>query len=304
MFGTLFHLGLNAWWSSRNGEPASERLEWAIKMMRSADVNAEAVDLVKAETLMAGYTARWGDEPYDTIAVEKQFRVPIVFGEIPRDGLINYDLGGAIDVIAARRGYMGVPGCETIHNLEHKTTSQDISSGADYWRNIVTLDPQVSTYDAAARHMGHNIHSTIYDVVRKPEIEPLSATPEEKKKYTKPTKAEPVPRLYASMRENDETLDEYRERLTEDIIRRPEWYFQRQEIVRLDRDNDDHARDVVQTAEMIRHATERDAWPRSPNACVRFHRLCDYHPVCSGEATIDDGTRYETKAMQHEELGQ
>ena len=75
-----------------------------------------------------------------------------------------------------------------------------------------------------------------------------------------------------------------------------------QEIVRLDHDNDEHARDIEQTATLIRFSEDHDAWPRSPNACERYRRMCEYFPVCSGESSIDDGTRYVDKTAQHEEL--
>lgn len=289
-FGSLFHVGLNAWFRA-NGD-AWNRLVNAVDAVRvSAEKeDTDAFDLVKAECLLAGYSARWGDEPYETIAVEKGFRLPIDLDVYS----LGFDLGGSIDAIVRNGSHL--------HNVEHKTTSADISAGSDYWRHVVTLDSQVSTYDAASRAMGYDVRDTIYDVVRKPELVPLKATPEESKKYTKPTKAEPIPRLYASQRETDETPDEYRARLTEDIIARPEWYYARMTIVRLENDNEEHARDVVQTAQMIRFAEDHKAWPRSPSACERYRRWCDFHPVCSGETSIDDGTRYESKTKQHEEL--
>lgn len=297
-FGSLFHVGLNAWWFMVSPE---KRLEAAVMRMRhyAETEELDAFELVKAECLMAGYTARWGDEPYETIAVEKTFRVPIVTPNESHNPAYNdhlYDLVGSIDAI--------VLASNVFHNIEHKTTSADISAGSDYWRRVIALDSQVSTYNAASKALGYDVRDTIYDVTRKPELQPLKATPEESKKYTKPTKAEPIPRLYANQREADETPEEYRERLTVDIIARPDWYFQRQTIVRLEHDDTEHERDVRQTAQMIRFAEDHDAWPRSPNACERFRRLCDFFDVCSGECSIDDGTRYETKTKQHEEVSE
>ncbi len=303
-FGALFHVGLNAWWTW-NGD-ALVKLQSAQHAMGEAFVGGtDPIELVKAEELMLGYTARWGDEPYETIAVEKQFRLPLL-----RSGLEysvqDYDHGGAIDAIAASVGGHNATRdgllASTVHIFEHKTTSQDISPGAPYWSNIVALDSQVSTYMKAARELGYAPRDCIYDVIRKPDMKPLKATPEESKKYTKPTKSEPTPRLYANMREEDEAPEEYRMRLREDIASNPDWYYQRMTIVRLEHDDEAHERDVMGTAEMIRFAESRNAWPRSTNACMRYNRLCDYHPVCSGTASIND-SRYETKESTHEELG-
>lgn len=303
-FGSLYHRGLNAWWSATAHRvdfdartftplrPTPEaRFASAVEAMRRYALEEgefDAFDLVKAECLMAGYTARWCDEPYETIAVEKRFDT--------RHG-DAFDLHGSIDAIARNLADASI-----IHNVESKTTSQDISAGSNYWRRVIALDSQVSTYMVASREMGYDVRDTIYDVTRKPEIVPLKATPEESRKYTKPTKAEPIPRLYKGQREEDETLDEYRDRLAADIVARPDWYYARQTIVRLEHDDEEHAKDVVATAEMIAHAEERGAWPRSPNACERYRRLCDFFEVCSGETTIEDGTRFESKVSQHEEL--
>ncbi len=297
-FGSMWHAGLEAWWVSST----SSRFESAIFAMRyfanASENDVDAFELIKAECLMAGYTARWGDEPYTTIAVEKRFGVPVV---IAGSRAPSYELRGSIDALV-RSDLKSARVVDTLHNVESKTTSADISAGSDYWRRVIALDSQVSTYNAAAKAMGYDVRDTIYDVTRKPELIPLKATPEESKKYTKPTKAEPIPRLYSNQRENDETPEEYRTRLTEDIIARPDWYFARQTIVRLEHDDAEHAKDISQTAAMIRFAEERDAWPRSPNACERFRRLCDYFEVCEGSTTIEDGTRFQDKTAQHEEL--
>jgi hypothetical protein len=283
-FGSLFHLGLNAWWS--DNVDASSRLVHAIQAIQ-VDPQTDPFDVAKAVALMTGYTARWGDERHKTIAVEQSFRMPLPSPSDASDG--KYDIGGAIDAIVSRDG--------VLHNVEHKTTSSDISNGSDYWRHVVALDPQISTYEAASRAIGYDVRDTIYDVIRKPTITPYKATPEADRKYTKPTKAEPKPRLYATQRETDEAPEGYGARITEDIIRKPEWYFARMTVVRLEHDTAEHERDVWQTAQAIHFAERHDAWPRSPNACERYHQLCPFFDVCSGVASIDDEELFETKAF-------
>lgn len=301
-FGTLFHHALNAWWRCTGN--ASEKLLAALLAIDSQDGESDPFELAKARCLIAGYTARWGDEGYETIAVELQFRLPLQIGGdvVNVSGRVightapghAYDLGGSIDAIV-RKG-------SRVRNIEHKTTSSDISIGSDYWRHVVTLDPQVSTYMHAARALGYAPHDTLYDVIRKPAILPQLATPEELKKYTKPSKAEPTPRLYASQRETDETPEEFTLRLAEDIAKNPARYFARAPIVRLEQDDTEHAKDVRDTARMIRHSEDSQLWPRAPSACERFGRLCEFHDACSGITTIHDDSRFTTKTRQHEEL--
>lgn len=296
-FGSLFHLGLNAWWLCK-GEPA-QKLTDAVCAIRDADnAGANELDCIKAEALLLGYTARWGNERYETIAVEKKFDLEMGRREV-RDvrGIVvgqtaegTFRLRGAIDVVASRDG--------VVCNVEHKTTGQDISGGADYWRHVVTMDPQVSTYMHAGKFLGLNPRDTLYDVIRKPTIEPLEATPEETRKYTKPTKTEPTPRLYAGQREEPESLEAYSDRLCDDIAKRPDYYFARMTIVRLERDHEEHMRDVSDTAEAILFHAEREAWPRNPASCFSFRRPCDFLSVCEGSARIDDDSRYENKPEQ------
>lgn len=179
--------------------------------------------------------------------------------------------------------------------VEHKTTSEDISPGADYWKRL-RLDTQVSTYHVGARALGFMPDECLYDVVRKPQIRPLKATPEESRKYTKDG------RLYAAQRAADETSEEFRIRLRENIAESPDKYYGRGHIPRLEEDERDAAYDAWQTAKNIREAELSSRWPRNPDACVRFGRTCDFFPVCTRESSVMDGTRFVKKADAHVEL--
>lgn len=298
-FGTFFHLGLNAWW--REDGDALARYQAALHAMQDRaaerEEDSDPVDLVKAEELMLGYSARWGDEELFTVGVEVPFEVPLTN---PDTGAASktYRIGGKIDVIA-RKGQT-----TTLVQVEHKTTSEDLGVGTAYWRNVSALDPQISTYLTGARAAGYPLESCVYDVIRKVDLKPLKATPAEQRKYTKPTKADPVSRLYANQREEDETIEEYRKRVRQHIADSPERYYARGPIVRLERDEREHAGDVWQTAWFIREAENAGRFPRSANSCRRFHRFCDYFEVCSGEASIDDDTRFRSAATAHEELAE
>ena len=172
--------------------------------------------------------------------------------------------------------------------VEHKTTSADITPGSPYWRRL-TLDAQVSLYLGGAG-------SLLYDVIRKPTLRPLRATPPEARRYTKAGK------LYAAQREHDETPDAYEARLLADIAQHPDAYYQRGTVVRTEEEAREAGRDVWMTARMIRESRYLDAWPRNPSACDAYGRTCDYWPVCSGTASIDDDVLYRDAGAQHEEL--
>lgn len=286
-FGTLWHLGLEHWWAAA---PA-DRLSAGLAALRSSpDANPYA--LATCEIMLAAYTALYGDQALETACVEQSFEVPLVN---PQTGQASrtYRIGGKFDGIARDGARLIV--------VEHKTTASDIEQGSLYWKKVQTLDTQVSLYLAGARAAGYAVESCLYDVARKPGIKPLKATPEESRKWTKPTKADPVPRLYANQREHDETPEEFAERLSADIAERPERYFARAEIVRLEKDDDGHAYDTWQQAKMMREAEIAGYAPKNPDSCASFGG-CPYLPVCSNETTIDDDSLYRTADTAHEEL--
>ncbi len=281
-FGTLMHSALEAWWLAGEGR----QLDAAIEALRP--LAADEYDLVRAGVLMQGYDARWASEQLDVIAVERQFRAPLVN---PETGAASrtFELAGKLDAIVRdqRDGLVKL--------VEHKTTARDIGVGSLYWKQL-TLDAQVSLYFAGAKASGHEIAECIYDVIGKPALRPHKATPEESRKYTKDG------RLYANQRAVDETPDEFRARLTAHVAKNPDRYYQRGTVVRLEQEELDAAYDTWSIARLIREAQLADRWPRNVDACERFGRMCAYWPVCSGEASIDDETRYARIDNVHVEL--
>lgn len=286
-FGSLWHHGQEAWWGTEGD--ASARLEAGLARMRADEENVDPYALVLAEELLLAYTARWGDAGLRTVAVEQAFEVPLVN---PETGAASrtYRIGGKVDAIVADAE-------GRLHLLEHKTSSSDIEAGSAYWTRVRALDTQISLYLAGARAAGYDVQDCIYDVVRKPGIRPLKATPVESRKYT----AKGI--LYANQRERDETPEEFRVRLREDICERPERYFARGEVVRLEADERDHAFDTWQLARMMREAELAGFAPKNPDACASFGG-CPYLAVCQGEASIDDDSLFRTAHTPHEELAE
>lgn len=284
-FGTLWHRGQDAWWTA-TGAPV-DRLRAGLAAMREDDGNVDPYALVLAEELLLAYTAQWADAELRTVAVERPFEVALVN---PETGAASrtYRVGGKVDAIvedAQGRVFL----------VEHKTTASDIEPGSSYWSRVRALDTQVSLYLAGAKAAGYEVQGCIYDVVRKPGIRPLKATPEASRKYT----AKGL--LYANQRERDETPEEFRERLRADIGERPERYFARGEVVRLEADARDHAFDTWQLARMMREAELAGFAPKNPDACATFGG-CPYLAVCQGEASIEDNAIFRTATTPHEEL--
>lgn len=293
-FGTLIHVGREALWLGKGVDAA----------ISAAVVGAaDEYEAAKVGVLMAGYDARWGAEYHDqVVSVEREFRAPLVN---PLTGAASrtFVLGGKMDVLLRDRF------------VEHKTTSEDIGQGSTYWQRL-QMDSQVSTYYAGAKSLGHEVHGCVYDVIKKPGIRPAQTPVYEDgakvvldangarvrtangKKWRETGDAE---RGYV-LQTRPETAEEYAARLADDVADKPGAYYQRGEVVRLEREEYEAQLDAWQTAYLIRDADARQSWPRNPDACHRYGRMCSYFAVCTGQTTLEDESRYQHVDNVHAEL--
>ncbi len=289
-FGSMIHTALEAWWSHY----PDVRLQEALAAIPA---DADPFEAAMARALMLGYDTRWASQEYEVLAVEHEFRVPLIN---PATGAASrtWQLAGKVDAIVSEAGRVLI--------VEHKTASQEIEPGSDYLKRL-RLDSQVSVYFEGARAAGYPAEGCVYDVLRKPALRPLKATPEEERKYTKEKRdkagnlIEPS-RLYANQRENDETPGEYFERLCAAIAEDPTRYFVRAEVVRLDAEMADAMADLWNVGRQIREAEVMGRFPRNPDACVMYGRTCPYFAVCAGEASLEDTTLFRKVENVNPEL--
>ena len=184
--------------------------------------------------------------------------------------------------------------------VERKTAGEDISPGSLYWLRLV-MDVQISTYLDLAESLGIFADGVLYDVLYKPKLKPLLATPVDQRKYTKATAKEPQ-RLYANQRDRDETPEEYGKRVLASIAEAPDKHYQRREIVRLQNEREEARADTWQTACAIRDARRLKVFPRNPDSCFQWFRECEYFKPCSGQADINDPLLFQRVERRHEEL--
>lgn len=323
-FGTMFHAGLECWWLHL-GMPEERLVDEVIRTMRThyaECVYQDEYELVRAEELMFGYHARWyGDEEHETLGAEIEWRMNLRNPATSGQSRL-YQLSGKVDALVKSRN------SRRVFIVEHKTSTADISPGSEYWRRL-RLDGQISMYydgiAEVARERGGlsaddptPIAGCIYDVSRRPTLIPYKATPMESRKYTiekvcKEHKAagfalaasgcekcDPS-HLYANLREHDETVDEYRERVRDDIAAEPEKYFQRGVVVRLEEEMAEHRADLWYLAGTMREMVRANVHPRNVDACVQYNRPCDYFDVCTGVASLTDDIHFKDSAA-HPEL--
>lgn len=271
-------------------------------------MTVDPYELARAEEMLRGYSARWFDEPLEWLAVEVEADAPLVN---PDTGAASrtFLLGGKIDAIARH------PPTGDVLVVERKTSSEDLSAGSSYWKRL-TLASQLSTYMALARAIGFEPRRILYDVLGKPAIRP-SGVPivEDGAKVVLDAGGQRVRTKDGKkwretgdtaqgyvLQTRPETVDEFRERLRAVIVEKVDELFRRADVVRLADEEKDASFDSWQTAANIREGRNASRFPRNSDACIRYGSPCTFLPVCAGEASLEDPTRYRRVENVHEEL--
>lgn len=265
-FGTAMHEAIDKY---QRDEHATDILNW----LRSLDFG----DAYTSRTLSAlfwGYVVRYtGCEIVAKVLhSETSFDVPLVNPETEAESR-TFSLAGKRDAIVLKTD-------GAIALKETKTTGESID-GNRYWGRLL-MDPQISLYWIMTEHEGIKVDTVVYDVIRKPAMKPERATPEDKIRIKK----DGTP--YANVRLTDESPDDWERRLYEDINSRPDFYFGRREIPRLEADLDAFRREVWDVAQDITSAERNDGWYRNVS---RFNcDDCAYFNLCAGLEVYDGET--------------
>lgn len=289
-FGSLIHAALEVWWLGVKADlPQPQWLERANAALRAAP-GVDAFDLVRAEVLMFGYDARWSADAalYEVLGVEEQFEFPLRNPATGGQSTV-WRVAGKLDVRVRRK----VDGSHGL--IEHKTSSEDVGQGSTYWRRL-RMDSQISIYFDGVAALGPAPEWCLYDVLGKPGIRPLKATPLESQKR----KANGE--LYANQRAADETPEGFRVRLLEALLAEPERYFHRGEVVRLESELDEAREEIWQQGAQLRENENAGRHPRNPDACMAYGRACPFFGSCSGEASLDDASLFTRSTNLHPEL--
>lgn len=230
-------------------------------------------EVAMVAAMFDGHTRQYVAPYLEPIASEQEFDLPLTNPETGAATPI-WRLAGKVDrIVRLPDGRLALQ--------EYKTTSRDFAPGADYWQRL-HLDQQLSIYVIAARALGYDVQTVIYDVTRRPGQRPLKATPEASRKYTAKGA------LYANQRDADETPEEYAARIVADIEARPEHYFARIEIARLDQDIAECAADLWDQQLAVRECQRSRRWWRNPEACQTAAGMtCDYLPICINRDLAD-----------------
>ena len=221
-------------------------------------------DLALVAAMFQAHCTRWEGQEFEAVVSEQEFELPL---RNPETGCATpiWKLAGKMDrIVKLQDGRFAL--------MEYKTTSRDFSPGAEYWQRL-HLDQQLSIYVIAARRLGYPIDTILYDVTRRPGLRPHKATPVEARKYTKDG------RLYANQRDVGETPEEFAARVGANMAERPDYYFARIEIARMEQDLEDCEAELWMQQLAIREGQRSGHWWRNPGACYGTIP-CDYLNIC------------------------
>jgi len=265
--GAAFHAGIEAHSKGASAEDAVARAtEGYARIPEWTDPVEWAVEHETVNALLAGHFWRYEKDDVEVIAPEVVFEIPLVNPDTGAKSR-TFCLAGKIDAIAELAdGRVAV--------LEYKTCGEDIGPDSDYWLRL-RCDLQISQYVLAARAIGYDIATVLYDVTRKPTIR---------------------------LRKN-ETPEEYGERLLTDIGDRPDYYFQRREIPRFEDDLIEFQSELWQQAQQLIESRKRSRWFRNVSRMTCSN--CQFSDLCLQRIQVTTGCApagYEILPDVHPEL--
>lgn len=290
-FGSAFHLGLEVYGTTADAAISIDKAAASYDVIPAwADPFDWAVERETLRSLLAGYFWWYGNDAIEVVNTEGAWHLPLVNPET-NGASRTFQLAGKIDkIVRLPDGRLAV--------LEYKTTGEDISDESDYWLRL-RADAQISAYVYAARAKGYDVQTVLYDVTRKPEIAPR-LVPEldaDGLKIVVAANGERVfndkgkPRLSAdkekgwTVKSGRETPEQFGTRLLADIGERPQFYFARREIPRLESDLAEFADEVWQQSQQIAYTRKRGNWFR--NVSMMTCRSCSYAGPCLGGVPTD-----------------
>lgn len=260
--------------------------------------HSDELSAAKCRALMSGYHTRWKNDGYQAIAIEKPLTADLMNPETQAKSR-KFQMAGVLDVIARRNGFQVL--------VDHKTTSMDISSpDSPYWRQL-TIEGQVNHYYVLGWANGIKFDSAIWDVVRKPTIRPKKLSKAEraaivssKRYFNQSVSAADLDRLQT---EENESADLFEARLTHDCtIERPEYYFARRAVPRLDHEILEYASELWQHGQDMLQGRRNSGLPvRNSGACMLYGTPCAYLGICSGHDT-PESDKWQRKQFVHGEL--
>lgn len=278
--------------------------------MSATEQTSDAYSVAKAKAMLTVWSEKWATKwrDYEILNVEHEFVFPLLNPDTEAASR-TFSEAGKIDVLCRHMGTGNVV------VVEHKTTSEAIDPGSDYWDRL-RMDTQCSKYYLAATQMNlGEVGSIIYDVLKKPGQRPAQVPTLDADGYKivldssgtriftsngkKPRETGDTEKGW-TVQGRAETPDEYEARLLSVMRADPDAFFSQREVPRLNSDLLEYMDDAWNVGQQILYFRNKGLWPRNPQACKTMG-TCDFFDLCCGRASVD-GVRYAVRENVHAEL--
>lgn len=295
------------------------RLTAAIAVISSSDLSPW--DQTKLRLLVMAYHERWGYQDWEILAVEQEFRFllgdHLIGGKI--DAIIRDRKDGRIYVLEHKftgsETSLGGPYWERLTldsqvsiYIDGATILRYDVSGCIYdvikrpkHEQLLATPPESRKYTAGkgCRKCGGSAGGKLgivqgrgYYTVSMVTVEHVRCPDCKGTGWKCDADGEPqAPKLHANQRTEDETLEQFEERLLNVLAEAPDNWLQRSTVVRLENELPGMRQDVLDEIAVAELCRARDSWPRNPDACARGQRMCPMFEACSGRADINQFPR-------------
>jgi hypothetical protein len=267
-FGSTIHRALELWYAAE-GDP--HRLFRVLDLLDAAYPDREADPAQKAawfqaKAMMAGYAARYPQEDFAVLELEKEFQ-----GEIrnPATGATSktFTMAGKADGIVRQGG--------DLYLLEHKTASS--IDGA--YLDRLWCDTQIALYSHYLREMGYPVVGVIYNVLLKTRLKQRQGETEEEYLERKAAlAAKNKSGKSSAQRQEPESDEDFQARLADwygkpDAFHREKIYLSEDRLAMV-------AEEVWEVTQQYLDARRRDSWLLNTSYCFNWSRPCEYFPYC------------------------
>jgi len=291
-FGSAVHEALQLWYTL----PAdAQRLMKVLELLdakfaaRQSDVEAKR-QWQLARAIMTGYAARYAQEEFEVVAVEKEFEAEIRNPDTGRSSQ-TFSVAGKVDGIV-RIG-------RELYLLEHKTAG---TLDSNYLDKLWT-DTQIALYSFYLRQIGFPVVGVVYNVLLKARLQQRTGeTDEEYRARAAALAAKNKTGRSNAKRQEPESDDEFQARLAEwyakpEAFHRERIYLSEDRLAMLQEE-------VWEVSQMFLDAKRRGKWLLNTSHCFAWSRPCEYLPYCQSCFNPNVRDNFYESVPPHQELQQ
>ncbi len=286
-FGSVIHTCLELWHRHRDLECVLNHINGACPDRGGDD--KQRADWHLATAMMKAYAARYAEEDFEVVALEKTFEGPILN---PATGAASrsFTLAGKVDGIVKRDGQYFL--------LEHKTASL-IDSG---YLERLWGDFQIQLYCwYVEQTFGWRISGIIYNILAKAKLRQRQGeTEDEYQARAAELMAKSKSGKTTAKRKLSETDEEFQARLAE-------WYAQpdafHREMLFVSRDQFETLRaELWELTRSFLDARRRGRYYQNTSQCFQYGRPCPYFALCRSGGSPNVIENFYRREAPHTEL--